>query len=162
MKRETLLIGTSLLLLIAAGVFSISAWQRSSENFDQSYYYDLSEKKLLVAARELIPPIRGINDPTEDAVRAVVISVNGDPKAKSGRRIAYLEKYSPELKAEMEAARANGTTPAMGRAAAQAHRFVKRVDDPDWNSLDSELGMQIVNEWISWGTNGLTPVVCTP
>src|SRR5437773_12217107 len=65
---------------------------------EQTFFYDLSEKKLFAASRESLPPIRGLNGNEEDAVRAVVISTNGNSKDKAGRRIAYLEKYAPELK----------------------------------------------------------------
>lgn len=162
MKRNQVMLSAAILLLGTAGWMIFSFLRSQAGPSEKAYFYDLSEKKLFVASRELIPPIRGVNDATEDGVRAVVVSVTGDPKDASARRIAYLEKYSPELKTEMESARASGGSPAMGRGAAQQHRFVRRVEDAEWSSLATPGGEQIVNEWVTWGTNGASPAVCAP
>lgn len=129
---------------------------------EKAFFYDLSEKKLFTAARTLVPPIKGLNNADEDAVRAVVVSTTGKPEDKSSWKIAYLEKYSPELKQQMEAAQATGTSPQMGRGNAQAHRFVRRVDDPQWFPLNTAEAEQVLGELTRPGSNGLTPVVVAP
>jgi len=152
----------SLLMLGVAGFFLMRFWREDSGVSEKAFFYDLSEKKLFVAERGLVPPIRGMNDTTEDGVRAVVISTNGRPEDPASRRIAYLEKYSPELKRQMEEAKARGGSPEMGRTAAQGHRWVKRVDDAQWVSLLTPEGERLVSEWAVPGPDGLSPVVCTP
>lgn len=145
-----------------AGVITWRFLHESDGISEKAFYYDLSEQKLFVAERGLIPPIRGLNDATEDGVRAVVISRSGKSEDKASHEIAYLETYSPELKQQMEAAKAAGTSPAMGRTSAQAHRLVKRVKDVDWVSLATPEGERIVAEWTTSGPNGASPVVCSP
>lgn len=148
------------LIGLAGGLF----WRFLQENAgdsEKAYFYDLSEKKLFVADRSAIPPIRGINDAQADGVRAVVVATNGRAEDKAGRRIAYLETNSPELKQDLETARANSTVPAIARGAAQQFRLVKRPDDRDWVSLATPEGEQIVSEWTTWGGDQ-PPVVCNP
>jgi hypothetical protein len=153
---------------VATGLFALAAMQawRFLHGGDgipeKAFYYDLSEQKLFVAERGLIPPIRGLNDATEDGVRAVVISRSGKPGDKAGREIAYLEMYSPELKQQMQTAKTTGTSPAMGRTAAQAHRLVKRVKDAEWVSLATPEGERIVAEWTISPSDAPPPVVCSP
>lgn len=154
------LIAAIVLLGLAGGLF----WrfvQTSGGGSEKAYFYDLSERKLFVADRSAIPPIRGLNDAQPDGVRAVVVATNGRPDDKAARRIAYLETNSPELKQDLEAARANGTAPAIARGAAQQFRLVKRPDDRDWVPLATPEGERIVSEWTTRGGD-LPPVVCNP
>lgn len=148
--------------LVAAGVLGFRFFRAGSGVSGQAFFYDLSQQKLFTGPRESIPPIRGVDGPEEDAVRAVVVSVSGKPEDKDSWQVAYLEKYSPELKRQMQQAQATGTSPAMGRGMAQAHRFVKRLKDADWSSLNTEEGERIVAEWTTLGVNGATPVLCSP
>lgn len=148
------------LLALAGGLF----WRFLKENggdSEKAYFYDLSERKLFVADRSAIPPIQGLNDTQPDGVRAVVVSTNGRPEDKASRRIAYLETNSPELKQDLETARASGTAPAIARGAAQQFRLVKRPDDREWVSLATPEGERIVSEWTTWGGDQ-PPVVCNP
>src|SRR5216117_2248098 len=89
------------LLAGAAFRFSMFLGQRSQSD-GNAYFYDLRERKLFVAPRTLVPPIRGINNDEPDGMRAIVISTSGDPKDKASQKIAYLEKYAPELKQQFE------------------------------------------------------------
>lgn len=163
MRPDTLVkLALALALLALAAVF---LWRYAKANrsaADTAFFYDLSQQKLFVGPRTAIPPIRGIDGPEEDGVRAVVISTNGTPEDKASRTIAYLEMYSPELKRQMEEAQRTGTSPEMGRALAQAHRFVRRLADKEWFPLNSPEGERIVTEWARPGPNGMTPVVCGP
>jgi hypothetical protein len=163
MTRTTLAKLVVVVVLLAVAAFRVWRWMRHDRGVsEQALFYDLSEQKLFAGPRNAVPPIRGINDLQTDAVRAVVISTTANPQDKRSWKIAYLEMYSPELKQQMEAAQATGTSPSMGRAAAQQHRFVRRAQDAQWFPMDSPEGERIVTEWASPGTNGITPVVCTP
>jgi hypothetical protein len=151
-----------LALMALAGWLGYRAFRETSGVSEKAYFYDLSQKKLFATGRNRVPPIRGVDGEEEDAVRAVVISTNGRPEDKRSRRIAYLEKYSPELKRQMEAAQAAGASPPMGRALAQEHRFVRRLQDPQWFPLSSAEGEKIVSEWATPGPDGVTPAVVSP
>src|SRR6059036_665144 len=121
----------AVLLLGGASFMFARFFQRSDGVVEKTFFYDLSEKKLFAASREALPPIRGLNNAEEDAVRAVVISVNGNPNDKASRKIAYLEKYAPELKQHLEKVRA-GQAEAMPRGSRDRYRFVKRITDSEW------------------------------
>jgi hypothetical protein len=158
-RRSKIQLASALALLATAAAISILHWRANAVG-PQAYFYDLSKKELFVADASQIPPIRGIDNAEEDGVKAVVIAPNEDDKKQ--RRIAYLERYSPELKRDMEEARAKHAEPMIGREGAQAMRFVRRVSDKDWFPLISPEGQRIVSEWTAAGPNGLSPVVCTP
>ena len=151
--------------VVLFGVAGLSIWRFVRDNTgpsEKAFFYDLSEKKLFTGSRKAIPPIKGLNDSTEDGVTGVVISTTGDPRDKKSWKIAYLEKYSPELKAAMEKAQITGEAPEIGRGLAQKLRFVRTEQDPMWYSLDTTEGEKIVGQWAVSGPNGITPVVCAP
>jgi hypothetical protein len=163
MDKTALVKLAAALLMFGVAGYSAFRWLRQDTAVSEKvFFYDLSEGKLFAGPRTAVPPIKGLNDALPDAVRAVVISTNGNPADKSSWKIAYLEMYSPELKSQIEAAQAAGTSPAMGGRLAQAHRFVRRMSDPQWFSLSSPEGEQIVNEWLTAGPGGGPAVVCTP
>jgi hypothetical protein len=157
----------AVVLLAGAAVLFARFVRERRPSDDLSYFYDLSEKKLFTASRTLVPPIRGINDEELDGVRAVVVSTNGDPGAPASRRIAYLEKYSPELKRQLEAMQSGGefTAPAgarISRGAAQSFTFVRRLNEETWHAVNSVEAEKIMTEWQVLGPNGAAPVVCVP
>lgn len=160
--RDRLLAVAALLILGLAGVQLWRFFAANRVGGEQAYFYDLSERKLFVAPRDSIPPIRGVNDATEDGVRAVVISRTGKPDDRASHVVAYLETCAPELKRALEEARRQGTAPALGRSEAQSLRRVRRPAEADWHPLDSPEGDRIVTEWAVPGPDGVTPVVCTP
>src|SRR6266498_1799255 len=102
-------------VLLAGAAFRFSRFLGERHQTDENaYFYDLSERKLFVASRTLVPPIRGINNDEPDGMRAIVISTSGNPKDKASRKIAYLEKYAPELKQQfedMQSGRESGAPP---------------------------------------------------
>lgn len=152
----------AVLMLIASGFFVLRSMLQNDGVSEKAFFYDLSERKLFAAPRTAVPPIRGLNDNQEDAVRAVVISTNGNASDKKSWAIAYLEMCSPELKKQFETAQAEGSTPQMGRSAAQSHRLVRRLRDTQWVSLASTEGERIVSEWLTAGPGGTPAVVCAP
>lgn len=161
-RSNSLKLASAILLLGVAGFLVWRFAQETDGISERAFFYDLSEQKLFVAERGLVPPIRGLNDSTADGVRAVVVSPTGKPDDKGSWTIAYLETCTPELKQQLDAARAAGTAPEIGRTAAQALRLVRRVKDTDWVSLTSPEGERIVSEWTSLGSGDITPVVCSP
>ena len=100
-------------------------------------------------------------------VRAIVICTNGDPADQGHRQIAYLEKYSPEIKQlfeEVRQARAAGHPAArsIDRSQIPPNTLVRRLQDTDWHPLNTPEGKSIANEWNAPGPDGRAPVVCSP
>jgi hypothetical protein len=155
-------------LVLAIALFALAAFcfikfSPAGESKDETaYFYDLEEKKLFVAARDAIPPIPGIKNKDQAGVKAVVISTNGKPRDKASRKIAYLEKYSPDLKQRLEAVQAGKSTQVPPRGTRQAQIYVKRLEDAQWYAVDTAEGEKILNEWNVPGPNGVMPVVCSP
>jgi hypothetical protein len=156
----------ALALLGVAAILGFRTLRGYRPGTERAYFYDLSEGRLFTAVRSAVPPIRGLNDAEEDGVRAVVVSVNGDPEDEKARRIAYLEKYSPQLKQQVMASRtgsASGTVDGqISRIAAQDHIFVRQLAGGDWFPVSSPEGEQIMTEWQIPGPDGRVPVVCVP
>ena len=149
-------------VLALAGLFAFRFFKQDNGISEKAFFYDLSEQKLFAGPRAKVPPIKGLKGPEEDAVRAVVISTNGKSSDRSTWKIAYLEKYSPEAKRQLERAQAGGGAPEMGRSEILAHRFVKRLNDANWFPMDSAEAERIVTEWALPGPDGTSPLVCTP
>jgi hypothetical protein len=156
------------LALLATAVVCFIKLSPAGESRDENaYFYDLDEQKLFVAPRSSIPPIKGIKGGAMAGVRAIVISNTGDPADKKHRQIAYLEKYSPEIKQLFEAvrqARAEGRSAegSIDRSQIPPNTWVRRLKDTDWHALNTPEGEQIVNEWNTPGPDGRVPVVCSP
>jgi hypothetical protein len=166
-KKALLMLVFAVVLLTGAGFQFARFFRERGSSDGLAYFYDLSERKLFVASRTLVPPIPGVNDAKLDGMRAIVISTNGDPKDKTGRKVAYLEKYSPELKQQLEAMQAGQESAAapgarISRGAAQSFTFVRRVDEETWYPVNSAEGEKIMTEWQTPGADGVVPVVCAP
>jgi hypothetical protein len=150
------------IVLLAGASFGFYRFYRNDTGIsEQTYFYDLSEQKLFAASREALPPIRGLNGPEEDAVRAVVICASGSPDDPANRSIAYLEKYAPELKASLEQVRAGKAEPLPSKVR-NGYRFVKRTADDKWHAANSPEGEKILNGWNVAGADGKYPIVCSP
>jgi hypothetical protein len=160
-KSQILKLALSLGLLSGAAVLFANFLKRDKGIVENTFFYDMSQKKLFSAPRESLPPMRGLDNAEEDAVRAVVVAVNGDPKDKVSRKIAYLEKYTPELKEHLAKVR-EGKAEPLPRGSRDSYRFVKRVDDPEWRAINTPEGEKILGEWNVPGPDGKYPVVCAP
>jgi hypothetical protein len=160
-KSNAIKVCLSVALLAGAGLLLFRFLSHGDGISEKTYFYDLSEKKLFAASREELPPIRGLNDAEEDAVRAIVISLNGDPNDKASRKIAYLEKYAPELKQHLQKMR-QGQVEAMPRGSRDKYRFVKRVEDSQWYPVNTPEAQKIMGEWNVPASNGKYPVACAP
>ena len=156
------------LILLAAAVVCFIKLSPARESRDENaYFYDLDEQKLFVAPRSSIPPIKGIKGAAMAGVRAIVVSKTGDPADKKHRQIAYLEKYSPEIKQlfeEVRQARAEGHSAEgrIDRSQIPPNTWVRRLKDTDWHALSTPEGEQIANEWNTPGPDGRVPVICSP
>lgn len=100
-------------------------------------------------------------------VRAIVISTTGNAADKEHREIAYLEKYSPEIKQlfeEVRQARLAGRSAEgrIDRRQVPANTLVRRLHEAEWHALDTTEGKAIASEWNTPGADGTSPVVCSP
>lgn len=160
-KAMLLKLALAVVLLGGAGFLFARFFQQDSGVGENEFFYDLSERKLFAAPRESLPPIRGINDSEEDGVRAVVIASGSNADDKAARKIAYLEKYAPELKQHLEKVRAGEAEPLPTKVR-NGYRLVKRVEDEAWYPLNTSQGEKILTEWNVAGPDGRYPVVCSP
>jgi len=151
----------AVLLLVGAGFGFYRHFNRNSGVSEQLWFYDLSERKLFAAPRESLPPIRGLNNDEADAVRAVVICTSGNPDDSANRKIAYLEKYAPELRQNLELAR-EGKVEPLPTKIRNGYRLVKNPDSETWHAANSPEGVKIMNGWNIAGPDGKQPVVCAP
>ena len=160
-SANTTKVVVAVLLFAGAGFGFYRFFSKKSDISQKAYFYDLSEKKLFAASREALPPIRGLNGADEDAVRAVVICPPGSPDVPANRSIAYLEKYSPELKQNLQEVRVGKAEPMRSKLR-NAYRMVARAQDEKWFPANSPEGEKILNGWNIAGADGKYPVVCTP
>lgn len=161
-RTELFKLAAAVVILGLAVVLGFRYFSRNAGVSEQAFFYDLSEKKLFTAPRNRVPPFKGPHSTGEDAVRAVVVSTNGNATDKRSWKIAYLEKYSPEAKRQLERAQAGGPAPELSRTEMLGHRFVKRLADIQWFPMATAEAELIVTDWAVPGPNGVTPVVCTP
>jgi hypothetical protein len=156
------------LVLLAAAVLLFLKLSPARENQNgDAYFYDLEEQKLFVAPSGSIPPINGIKGAAQAGVRAIVIAPEGDPADKKHLQIAYLEKYTPEIKAlfeEVHQARKEGRSEQgrIDRKEVAPNTLVRRLHDTEWQPITSAEGKKIASEWNTSGPDGRMPVVCSP
>jgi hypothetical protein len=166
-KASVIKIAVSLALLATSAFFFVKFSPAKERRDGDAYFYDLQEQKLFVAPRGSIPPIDGIKGASGAGVRAIVISPSGDPGDKKHLQIAYLEKFSPEIKAlfdEVHQARKEGRSEEgrIDRKEVVANTLVRRLQDSNWAPLTSDEGRRIADEWNTPGPDGKMPVVCSP
>jgi len=151
----------SLVMLSLAGLLAFNFFRTHREPVPLAYFYDLSERKLFTAPQDSVPPIVGTDGKVADAVRAVVYSPSGN--CEKDQKIAYLEKYSSELKQQFEAAKAAPAQeiPRMSRGAAQLHTFVCRPGETNWFASNSQEADIIIDEWRT-AHPGKNPTICIP
>ena len=131
------------------------------------YFSDESEQKLYSAPTGSIPPIKGINDNQLDGVRAIVIAPKGKRSDKAAHRIAYLEKWSPQLKQQMEAsirakAAGHAVPNVLDRSQRKFHQFVRREDSSQWYSLNTDEAAKIMAVLRTKDAKGNIPDICMP
>ena len=159
--------------LVAIGVLTarFSHLHQAGEQGARVWFYDQGTKHLYEAPRDTIAPDRAGGSHGRQGVRAVVVCFRGEQRDSRKRRIAYLEKYTLELKDLLErvrAARAAGQAavehiPARNSAYFQTNTLVKRPEEASWSPASSPEGQRIMAEWRAWrGPDGQSPIVCVP
>ena len=162
MNKATIAKLVMVVVLLGGAAFGFYRhFHRDTGISELTFFYDLSEKKIFTASREALPPIRGLNNDEEDAVRAVVICTSGNPDDPANRKIAYLEKYAPELKQSLEQVREGKAEPLPSKVR-NGYRFVKRAEEETWHAANSPEGVKLLNGWNVAGPDGKPPVVCVP
>ena len=159
------------LLLLVAGAVTLAALQfrslgQTGDAGARVWFYDESAQRLYAAPADTIPPHKGTSGRSGDGVRAVVVTMPGHKQ-----RVAYLETYSPELKAVLEevhkahAAKRPfaGRVPARDSDFFQTNTLVRRVDESVWHPSNSPEALAIQSEWRTWGGPGAPPpAISTP
>jgi hypothetical protein len=166
-KSPAIKVVVSLVLLAVSAFFFIKLSPARESEHGDAYFYDTQEQKLFVAPRGSIPPINGVKGAPMAGVRAIVVARSGDPSDKKHLDIAYLEEYSPEIKAlfeEVHRARMEGRSEEdrIDRKEVVANTLVRRLQDKDWQPITSPEGKRIASEWNIPGSDGRAPVVCSP
>ncbi|MFA6043905.1 MAG: hypothetical protein WC718_02875 [Phycisphaerales bacterium] len=162
-----------LVLLGAAGAVAASHLRGAGAVGEEDlslWFYDESEHSLYAAPRATLPPDRGIGGQTGDGVLAIVVAPRGKTSDAASRRIAYLQKYTPELYkllSDIRAARANGEIydgPLQSRGNfMQDNTLVRRENEAEWYSMSSAQGTRVITEWKEWPSpDGRGLIVCTP
>ena len=165
--------GVGALVVIAAVLLAsrLSSSGRIGEEGLSIWFYDESEQKLYAAPRDAIPPEKGIGGESGDGVRAVVVACPGEQDNAAGRRIAYLEKYTPEMKELLErvqAARSAGrvceeTIPPADSEQFQRSVLVRRAGESEWHDTTTPEAREIMSEWRGWRSDDGQPlIVCVP
>jgi hypothetical protein len=170
-SAKTLLLNSAFAsLAIFATFFTVNRlkhFRAIGETGAKVWFYDQSAKRLYAAPRDLVPPDG--NDDTR--VRATVIGFEGMGNNVSQLKIAYLEKYSPELKATLERARKahaalkpfSEKIPSQGSPYYKANTFVKQKNETSWHELGSAEAATILAAWHDWhGPGGQRPVISVP
>jgi hypothetical protein len=148
-------IGAVLLLIVALVVMMRQCGTpHYPGQIEQVWFYDLNTKQLFAGKRDEIPPIEtpsgpyALPDGTQipAGVRAYVFAC-GDCSDESKRFIAYVERFTPEVKEKLVAARkamAEGKTPSeapldylVEEQQAYGGRLVRKVEGGDWLSANS-------------------------
>jgi hypothetical protein len=168
--KKFLVTGSIAVLTILAVVFAVAKvmhFRGDAEAAARVWFYDQSAQRLYPAPRDLIPP----DGNSDTRVRALVVSFHGLGNDVSQLKIAYLEKYNPDLKALLDRAQAAHAArrlftekiPARDSAYFQDNTMVKRPGEPFWHTLGSEEARQLMAEWRDWrGPAGQTPIISVP
>jgi len=101
----------------------------------------------------------------------VVVAFDGRGSDPAKRRLAYLLRYTPELKQSLEAvaaAHAARRVPANPPPDRNSDYFrqntlVRLPDDSEWHPAGTPEARLAMDAWRSWrGPGGEPPMVCTP
>jgi hypothetical protein len=168
--KSALLTGSVAVLTALAVVFAVGRvrhFRGGGEAGARVWFYDQSARRLYPAPRDLIPP-----DGSDDTrVRAIVIGFPGVGNEASQLKIAYLEKYSPELKALLERAEAAHAAqrppgekiPSPNSDFFRDNTLVKLPGESSWHTAGTGEARQIMDEWREWrGPAGQSPIISVP
>ena len=134
---------------------------------DSAYFYDLSEATLYVASGTGRAPIKGIGGEPDDGVSAMVFSCC-ENCASGEKQIAYLQKYTPELKALWEAwdlaseEERHQASKLDDRNFVTSNTLVRRIDGDQWYPRNSPEGQAILGVLTRACSNGTYPRIMNP
>ncbi len=161
-RKNSVLLGLSAVCLLTAGVLYYRFTQSSAQRGPRVFYYDLSARALFDGP-PAIPPVVGIDSDEADGVRAIVVACPGGCGDPQQQRIAYLERYTDELKALFAAAqRGEVEPPARGSPFVLSNMLVRRADEDQWHPHSSLEAERIVTEWQQRCADGSYPQICSP
>ena len=153
------------LLTTVIGLLSSGEAPKVKE-YKKGWFYDLNTSKLFVAKSKLTPPIEAPSGPLENGkpagVKAYVFSYKYEPN-ESERFIGFLEVFTSEAKR-------NQTTSAKSRGDSAAElikqwgegRLIRRVEDEQWYTANSNEGRAIIENAFSPNENGERARSCPP
>jgi hypothetical protein len=162
--KSILKFGTILVLTVLAMGYLVTRVANSRSNGDDGvkvWFYDPGEKRLYAVSQDTVPPHKGTG------VRAVVVEFRGEKEKK----IAYLETYTPALKAALEMVQASrkahrqyaGEVPNRESDFMATNTIVRRPNETTWHVSSSDEGQVIMSEWRDWkGPQGQAPIISTP
>lgn len=164
MKSDSIKI-FAIVLLVGFAIWKFT--QNSKQVIDSDpkiYFFDESAGKLFKGPQSSIPPIRGIDGDQLDGVRAVVIQSNQEGVSQ---QIAYLEKFSPQLKKDIEMSRKAEESGGfyervIGRSESKAHILVRKPNSDKWYPMSSNEGNSISSYWQIEDKDGNMPVIVNP
>ncbi len=168
---KTVLAGGSLVVLTALAIITGISGMRQLRGDNEAkimvWFYDQDTKRLYAAPQDRISP-----DGNDDVrVRAVVIGFQGMANQVSQLKIAYLEKYSPELKSLLERADAAHAAklpftekiPSQSSDYYRNNTYAKRVGEDTWYTIGTDEARQLMAEWREWrGPAGQPPIISAP
>lgn len=106
----------------------------------KAYFVDQNDvSQVSVRSRTDIPPLP--NEKGELTIVRAVFMTQGDSAAKS---LAYVEKYTPEVKGQLEAMVRKGTPWVESGGIAEGHLVRSPVPDGQWVQMDSVEGCRIM------------------
>jgi hypothetical protein len=162
-RWPTLATGTVALIAVAAVTFvvhwSLNAHKRPKGNL---WFYDLKTRQLFAASDLSVPPIDTKSGPGM-GVRAYVYASEGGPKS-TNQFIAYLEKFTPELKqAVAQQLRRAGRQMVIGMAleSQPGGVLVSSPEEERWFPKMSREGQAIIQTGKQKGGSA-NPILCLP
>lgn len=154
--------------LLSAGLLASTSFKRD-EGKTMAFFYDASEGRLFAAPGDSVPPLPGVGGEADDAFRATVIAPRGLEGDPGSRIVAFLETFTPELRAAVVARRsgagAAGQPDALDSRSYVAKNTLVRLPDASssWVSTSSPEGQAIMTSWQERpAPDGRGWVVCRP
>lgn len=135
-----------LAILLLGGAVVITLLTRPKDGIETMWYLDLATNELFPASIRLTPPIKAPSGVADAGVLAQVVM----PAAGDGRRVVYIQRYTPEAKALRERQMAGGAlTPAEEGAIAGGLQIALPPTVPgqpvQWHGAGSRQGQAIAD-----------------
>ena len=133
------------LMVVALVVFYESMSPEEPWSPAPRWYYDLNRGRLFVSSGDQVPPILAPGQATDEEPAGVAAHVISCGSCSAERRkVLYLEKWSPEVRAQIQAMRSrDDPSAARMRRLMATGRLIKRPGDTEWVPYDSEEAEQI-------------------